>query len=929
MNKSLKSRPSTANSLGMRSPGKAHADNPDLHPGRKLCYYWKREHEELKKMVEMGSIRFDTPLEIDVEVCIADRTKSLSLRESYKEGTPYNRYETNYNSLVREVESKLAETPDGDAMWNVKVSKNDPQRCLGPQSLDPSLRRPRLGSFEILLSWGSSNWSSGRGGRQSVVLFSKLNTLKFPNPPDVVDYLVRVLSGARITQFEVLVRKVPEGLPCAGALVEVHDQSTEEEFHPPNSHSRTDGRGSQMLHLPFRKSLTAIARLPASSEDSGDLQGSATFDVHGDLSKSICVPLVPPLPDGQVRIVLTWAEYPHEVFLKVKTPEGNIKSPSPGVEGLDIPKDILMGQQTLENAKFEVAPTEGGFGPISVLLSGLIPGRYHIYAHCEAYKVGGRDIGWSNSNAELRFYTPEDMAWEGARSFNCCGREEAGSWWDICFLEVSASGTIAVRSFNELKLEEPGYRDFLLRVVDLDGMLVPGAKVQVQPESSTQVGDFGVSDSQGEAPSLKNIRYETAVHEGFGPKVISLTQSMSGKFKLYVMNREDDKKIFACNPLVTIIMFNGIWKTFKLDAQSCLDRVAKAEKDEKLCCWHVCDLRIESDSRFSDQSILCEDVNKLLDHEEGSATIPLVRPDFFRSDTDLCFILSWGGAGSANLHMETPGRNVRVEEAETFPGSDKSMRMIGKNPRSCLLRAPLEDDCPWLSDSGSRRTNRAIVSAGGSMEHWNMQLTLFSKEGVVQSFLPSKSSSHIKSPTLRKGSVSTINNVAGQDPAGGRLVTVKINPARSDSDLTPSAQVSVRSMDETVPLRIFPAPLTPDHPEYTRPNEYRFFCEWGKYEVEVKDEKCHSPALYSDLLVSNQIQPSASFCMAAISDLDAKQVFITLSWASSPKDLDLCLCNQLSRCSMYMWLLKRWRLMGAEMYLPRRQLLTLHPPRSR
>jgi len=422
MNKSLKSRPSTANSLGMRSPGKAHADNPDLHPGRKLCYYWKREHEELKKMVEMGSIRFDTPLEIDVEVCIADRTKSLSLRESYKEGTPYNRYETNYNSLVREVESKLAETPDGDAMWNVKVSKNDPQRCLGPQSLDPSLRRPRLGSFEILLSWGSSNWSSGRGGRQSVVLFSKLNTLKFPNPPDVVDYLVRVLSGARITQFEVLVRKVPEGLPCAGALVEVHDQSTEEEFHPPNSHSRTDGRGSQMLHLPFRKSLTAIARLPASSEDSGDLQGSATFDVHGDLSKSICVPLVPPLPDGQVRIVLTWAEYPHEVFLKVKTPEGNIKSPSPGVEGLDIPKDILMGQQTLENAKFEVAPTEGGFGPISVLLSGLIPGRYHIYAHCEAYKVGGRDIGWSNSNAELRFYTPEDMAWEGARSFNCCGR---------------------------------------------------------------------------------------------------------------------------------------------------------------------------------------------------------------------------------------------------------------------------------------------------------------------------------------------------------------------------------------------------------------------------------------------------------------------------------------------------------------------------
>eukprot|EP00960_Hanusia_phi_P028046 747175-Hanusia_phi.AAC.13 len=58
-------------------------------------------------------------------------------------------------------------------------------------------------------------------------------------------------------------------------------------------------------------------------------------------------------------------------------------------------------------------------------------------------------------------------------------------------------------------------------------------------------------------------------------------------------------QIFASNPLVTIVLFNGVWKTFNLDAQSCLDRAA--DKDEKLCCWHVCDLRIESDSRFSEQ----------------------------------------------------------------------------------------------------------------------------------------------------------------------------------------------------------------------------------------------------------------------------------------------------------------------------------------
>uniref|UniRef100_A0A7S0HHR1 Uncharacterized protein n=1 Tax=Hanusia phi TaxID=3032 RepID=A0A7S0HHR1_9CRYP len=699
-------------------------------------------------------------------------------------------------------------------MWNVKVSKNDPQRCLGPQSLDPSLRRPRLGSFEILLSWGSSNWSSGGGGRQCVVLFSKLNTLKFPNPPDVIDYLVRVLSGARVTQFELMVRSIPEGLPCAGALIEVHDYSTEEQFYPTSSHTKTDARGLLMLHLPFRKNLTALAKLPA-AEGAEAAEGSATFDVHGELSKNICIPLVPSLPDGQVRIVLTWAEFPHEVFLKVKTPEGNIKSPSSGVGDLDIPREILLGQQEHDHSKFEVGPSEGGFGPISVLLTGLVPGRYHIYAHCEAYKIGGRDISWSSSNAELRFYTAEDVTWDGSRSFNCCGREEAGSWWDICFLEVSASGSVSVRSFNELKLEEPGFRDFLLKVVDLDGMLVPGAKVQVQPESSTQVGDFGVSDSQGEVlVRLEHGNYTaSAAHEYYMPMSVSI----------------------------------------KVD----------------------------------------------LEPQEGSATIPLVRPDFFHRDSDLCFILSWGGGGSANLHMETPGRSVRVEEEETLPGSDKSMRMIGKNPRSCLLREADEQECPWLSDSASRRTNRALVSAAGSMELWNMQVTVCSKEGILHTFLPTKSSAMIKSATIfwdvcsfGRGGVVPVNNIGGQDPAGGRLVTVRINQAKSDSDLIPSAQVLVKKADESVPLRIFPAPLTPEHPEYTRHNEVRFFCEWGKFEVEVRDDKCHSPLVYSNLLVSNQIQPSVGFCMAAISDLDAKQAFITLSWASSPKDLDLCLCNQ-------------------------------------
>ena len=49
--------------------------------------------------------------------------------------------------------------------------------------------------------------------RKEVVLFSKLNTLKFPDPKDIVRYLKNVLAPARMLDFEVHVRRVPEGTP--------------------------------------------------------------------------------------------------------------------------------------------------------------------------------------------------------------------------------------------------------------------------------------------------------------------------------------------------------------------------------------------------------------------------------------------------------------------------------------------------------------------------------------------------------------------------------------------------------------------------------------------------------------------------------------------------------------------------------------------
>ena len=77
---------------------------------------------------------------------------AMSLRPSVKDGSEYNRYEYLYGMLQQELQERLAVTPDGDPMWNLSLTKNDP-KALGPPGLEPNQRRPRMGSFEVSLSF--------------------------------------------------------------------------------------------------------------------------------------------------------------------------------------------------------------------------------------------------------------------------------------------------------------------------------------------------------------------------------------------------------------------------------------------------------------------------------------------------------------------------------------------------------------------------------------------------------------------------------------------------------------------------------------------------------------------------------------------------------------------------------------------------------
>lgn len=80
-------------------------------------------------------IKFDTPLEIEVEHCTSPRP-AISLRASYAdknvEAGQYNRYDRLWEMLEEEVGSSLERDSFGNKMWAIKMIRNDP-KILGPK----------------------------------------------------------------------------------------------------------------------------------------------------------------------------------------------------------------------------------------------------------------------------------------------------------------------------------------------------------------------------------------------------------------------------------------------------------------------------------------------------------------------------------------------------------------------------------------------------------------------------------------------------------------------------------------------------------------------------------------------------------------------------------------------------------------------------
>ena len=68
-----------------------------------------------------------------------------------------------YTELFQQFDEKIHEltsTEDGEEKWKFNIFRNE-KRFLLPQHVEEARRKPRPGSFEVILSWKSANPHAG------------------------------------------------------------------------------------------------------------------------------------------------------------------------------------------------------------------------------------------------------------------------------------------------------------------------------------------------------------------------------------------------------------------------------------------------------------------------------------------------------------------------------------------------------------------------------------------------------------------------------------------------------------------------------------------------------------------------------------------------------------------------------------------------
>jgi hypothetical protein len=179
------------------------------------------------------------------------------------------------------------------------------------------------------------------------------------------------------------------------------------------------------------------------------------------------------------------------------------------------------------------------------------------------------------------------------------------------------------------------------------------------------------------------------------------------------------------------------------------------------------------------------------------------------------------------------------------------MKMRGTNPRGCMLIAPDPTCCPWADPEKAGHVEEFQYSdqifveyQGGDMAKSNMQLNIFSKDGIQFAAVPPPSASGEQSSFWKvckicNGDILDENRRVPNDPTTGDVFAVRVLTAReleSDQSPKPSPEVMITREGDKQPLRTYLEAMDADNAEFTTALEYKLFMPYGAYKIEAKDE---------------------------------------------------------------------------------------------
>lgn len=188
---------------------------------------------------------------------------------------------------------------------------------------------PRLGAFEVVLRWSQAGKSSKEVVRQPShfapsqsfvlffqVLFSKLETRRFPVASQLCEHLYETLSSVRqVEVFRVIVKNAGTGNPITQShgspyIAMMNETEEMKDYHVPKT-GQVDLR-----KLPFgRYTIDTTIKQPdfldvnssayrdqQRADDDAYAPGRAKIIVGGEYPPNICIPLPPRLADAEVMV---------------------------------------------------------------------------------------------------------------------------------------------------------------------------------------------------------------------------------------------------------------------------------------------------------------------------------------------------------------------------------------------------------------------------------------------------------------------------------------------------------------------------------------------------------------------------------------------------------------------------------------------------